>query len=120
MFKDNFPTFYKLIGVLAEVVKDAEHAIKESGIVAKAIDFEPMIPELLVFLPMVGGLSAEIKKMGPSDYAAAAEELVAELGIVNGSAQAIIRAAFPIVDDLAALEPKVVALISAIHGAKEA
>lgn len=118
-FKDDFPSFYELLAVLAELAKDAEHALKDAGgVIAKAMDFEPMVPEVLAFLPVVGGLSAEIKKMGPVDYAHAAEELVAELAITNGSAQAVIRAAFPIVDDLAALAPKVVNLINVIHGAK--
>lgn len=119
MFKDKFPIFNSLLVIVASAVHDTEKAIKDGGnALAAILDYEDLAPELLAFLPHVSGINAEIKMMGPADYAAAAEELVADLAIQNGSAQAIIRAAFPVVDKLAELEPLVMTLISQIKGAK--
>lgn len=120
MFKDKYPAFGALILLLATFFKDAEHAIEEDGsLMAKVLEFSDIPAHLVEFIPLAGKMDDEIKTMGPSDYILAAEELVADLKITNGSANNIIRAAFPVVNKLAELQPLVLNLVSTIKSSKE-
>lgn len=110
-----YPAFFQLLVIIGKAIGDAEEALKPGqGILQRLLGFEDLVPELIKFLPEASKISGEIKAMGPDDYVAAAEQLVAELAIDNAKAQAVLAASFPIVHDLAAMAPKVENLIKAL------
>lgn len=116
MFKETNPAVAAALDLLAGASQDAVKALQPGeSLLQKLAAFEGLVPELVVLLPQVGSIGTEIKSFGPADYAAAAEYLVTDLAFSAPKAQAVIRAAFPVLDALAALEPLMVAFVKQIE-----
>lgn len=115
MFKDKFPASAAAILFLANVLKDGVAAMAPGeSLLAKITGFGNLAPALVTLLPQIGGLGAEVKSFTAGDDVAAAELLVTDLAFSSEKAQAVVAALFPVLEDLAALEPKIVALVDAI------
>lgn len=116
-FETKYPASAALILVVAKSLKDAIAALQPGeSLFDKIKSFSDLPAAMIAFLPQAGSLSDEIAKFGISDDVAAVEMLVNQLGFTNDHAQAVIAAIFPVLEDIAALQPKIMTLVAAIKG----
>ena len=75
-----------------------------------------LVPQALAFFPQASLLGSELTalKANPIDLEAGAELLVTDLAFTSAKAKAIVSAAFPVAESLAAMVPQVQALITVI------
>lgn len=114
-FQAKYPAFYALIGLVADAAKDTVAAAQGSGsFLQKLIGYETLVPELIALVPLAGQLTAEAQAMSVVDMEAAAEVLVSDLAFSSAKAMAVIAAALPLAEQLAALVAPSEALVAAI------
>jgi hypothetical protein len=113
-FQTTYPALYALINLLAGVAKGM--AVQGETLVQKLEGEAMELPSLVSFLPLAGSIGAEIEaiKSSPGDIVGAAECLVTDLAFTSAKAQAVINAAFPLANSIAALVPQVTAVVAAI------
>lgn len=117
MFSSKFPASAALIMLIASAVKDSVKALgSDESLLQKLTEYSNLMPSVIGFIPQAGKIAAEVKSFEVADAVSAAEMLVAELSFSSDHAQKIVAAAFPILEDLAGMGPKVSALVAAIKG----
>lgn len=116
MFGQKYPASAAFVLLIANILKDAASALQPGqSALQKIMGFENLAPALIGFLPQIGALAGEVKQYSVGDDIAAAEMLVSDLAFSSDKAQKIVAALFPVMEELAALEPKVEALVAAIQ-----
>lgn len=113
-FASKYPALAALIGLVSNFGKDM--AVQNETVIQKLEGSISLVPSILAFIPQASLLGAEVSalKASPTDLVSGAELLVTDLAFTSEKAQAIITAAFPLAESLAALVPQVGALTSAI------
>lgn len=113
-FKSKYPSFSALLALAGLLAQD--FAASGVSLVQKLYSLTNIVPAVINFIPMIGGLAAEIVllKASPTDMEEGAEVLVTDLGFTNAKAVGIIAAAFPVGEQIAALFAPVQSLIAAI------
>lgn len=117
MFSEKYPASAALILLIATSLKDAVAALQPGeAILEKISGFSNLAPGIISFIPLAGSLSAEMValKLNMGDDVLAVEMLVSDLSFSSDKAKNVIAAAFPILENIAAMEPSVVALVAAV------
>lgn len=113
-FAQKYPAFAALLQLVATIGQDM--AVQGESLTAKLESLVNVAGPLVAFLPQASALGAEIAalKASPTDIEAAGEALVSDLAFSSAKAKAIIAAAFPVAESLAALVAPVQALVAAL------
>jgi hypothetical protein len=113
-FKTTYPVFTALLSLISAFALDL--VTENETLIQKLENSITIVPQVLGFLPIAGGLAAELAKLkaSPADIEAAAETLVTDIAFSSVKAKAIIAAAFPLAESVVALVPQVGAIVAAV------
>ncbi len=102
------------IKLVAHAVNDSVKAAADATLAAKFVDFQNLIPDVLVLLPNIGEIPKEAAHLDPEDYAALLAEIATDLTLPPGKTEEIVKASIKLLSDVAlVMVPDVAALIAA-------
>lgn len=103
------------LNLIADAAKDTVDSAGESG-AAKLASYQNLVADVLVLIPQIGQIPAEVSSLKPEDYVSLVEGLIARMSITDAHAQLVITAGLKLLNDIVSVViPDVSALLAAIH-----
>lgn len=114
MSATNLKPLQDAIKLLADVAIDSVKAAGDSSPVAKAVEFENLLSDLLVLIPEIGEIPASAEHLLPEDFVTLTQNLAEDLVLPNGKAMNLITASITLLKNIELyIVPNIQAIIAA-------